>query len=38
MKKRQRKKAYQKWVKWWVENSGNFNEEIISYHPISVLS
>jgi len=38
MKKRQRKKSYQKWVKWWVENCEKFNEEIIGYHPISVLS
>lgn len=38
MKKRQRKKAYQKWVKWWIRNCGRFNNEVIIYHPIIVLS
>ena len=38
MKKRLRKKTYQKWVKWWVENSEKFNNEIIDYHPIILLS
>jgi hypothetical protein len=38
MNKRQRKKTYQKWVKWWIENSEKFSEEIIGYHPITVLS